>query len=601
MAKDTLRSGQLVTTFGPGSLIDLPDTAVILSGLDDWNYKNGEIPYIEEPRLLNALKRQLPNNPPKAFRSPPPAADNNTTEFDPNVVAWEFPEWFVVQKSENLKQGGKKRRMVHKSQLDGRKFRDDAGKLQSVVPIRFVRSCKKGHVDDIDWKAFVHETDDCKCLRPMWMEERGTSGTLADTWIVCGCEKERSMAQAARDKSSSLGFCTGRRPWLGAVSKESCSEHAKLLVRSASNAYFPQIASVISIPDGGGELVELVGKLWEKGLKTTQDNVPVPVLRNIPAIGDAIKSYTDDQVTEAIKSFLSGPSEDERPVKEVEFEVFSNVVSECGHDVPHGDFYARAMPEDQWKKDAPWMNAFDKIVLVHRLREVIAQIGFTRFESASQQLDGELDLDVEPSPLSRNQDWLPASENRGEGIFLKFDQEVIQEWAHSKKPLERGGILEAGFASKYEECDNKSFFGMPFYMIHSFSHMLMTQISLECGYPASSIRERIYAMKNGCGILIYTGSSDAQGTLGGLIQVGRDIKDIIRRALISAELCSNDPVCSHEEPNPDTQRELLGSACHGCLLVAETSCEWCNSFLDRALVVKTMSRSGSEFFKHYGF
>jgi len=208
---------------------------------------------------------------------------------------------------------------------------------------------------------------------------------------------------------------------------------------------------------------------------------------------------------------------------------------------------------------------------------------------------------VEPSPLSRNQDWLPASENRGEGIFLKFDQDVIQEWVHAQKTMDRGAILEAGFASKYEECENKQFHGIPFYMIHSFSHILMTQISLECGYPASSIRERIYAMKNGFGILIYTGASDAQGTLGGLIQVGRNIKDIIRRALISAELCSNDPVCSHETPNPDTQRELLGSACHGCLLVAETSCEWCNSFLDRALVVKTMSRSGSEFFKHYGF
>ena len=122
---------------------------------------------------------------------------------------------------------------------------------------------------------------------------------------------------------------------------------------------------------------------------------------------------------------------------------------------------------------------------------------------------------------------------------------------------------------------------------------------MECGYPASSIRERIYAIPElGYGVLLYTGSSDAEGTLGGLVQVGRRIHDHVRNALEMGELCSNDPVCAqHDPPNPHEHRFLHGAACHGCLLIAETSCEQQNEFLDRALVVPTVERSGIEFFR----
>ena len=129
--------------------------------------------------------------------------------------------------------------------------------------------------------------------------------------------------------------------------------------------------------------------------------------------------------------------------------------------------------------------------------------------------------------------------------------------------------------------------------------MLITTISLECGYPASSIRERIYAFSDvGYGILLYTGSPDSEGTLGGLIQEGRRIHEHMRHALTRAELCSNDPVCSQHQPdNLHERRFLHGAACHGCLLIAETSCEQNNDYLDRSLVVSTVEDRGVEFFK----
>jgi len=97
---------------------------------------------------------------------------------------------------------------------------------------------------------------------------------------------------------------------------------------------------------------------------------------------------------------------------------------------------------------------------------------------------------------------------------------------------------------------------------------------------------------------LYTGSSDAEGTLGGLIEVGRRIAGSIRGALELGKLCSNDPVCAQHAPESLHERRFLqGAACHGCLLLAETSCEQQNDLLDRALVVRTVQGEGAEFFQ----
>jgi hypothetical protein len=138
--------------------------------------------------------------------------------------------------------------------------------------------------------------------------------------------------------------------------------------------------------------------------------------------------------------------------------------------------------------------------------------------------------------------------------------------------------------------------GLPYVFLHSLSHLLITAVSLECGYAASSIRERIYAGASGYGILLYTGTPDAEGTLGGLVQVGRRIEQHLAAALAMGRLCSNDPVCAQHTPNQQEERFLLGAACHGCLLIAEPSCERRNELLDRALVEPAVEPLGSEFF-----
>jgi hypothetical protein len=133
-------------------------------------------------------------------------------------------------------------------------------------------------------------------------------------------------------------------------------------------------------------------------------------------------------------------------------------------------------------------------------------------------------------------------------------------------------------------------------MLHSLSHLLLTAISLECGYAASAIRERIYCQAPGvpgeppmAAVMLSTGTTGSEGTLGGLVEEGRQLRHHLREAWDLGRLCSNDPVCAaHDPSSASSDRRTEGAACHGCLYIAECSCERFNRYLDRALVVPTI-------------
>jgi hypothetical protein len=593
MSKPTLRASQVVTTFGPGAMVDLPEASVLIAGLDHWQHDPGQLHLIDEPRLVAKLVDEL-GLPRLTLRAPPPANDG-PQGMHPGIVAWRFPEWFIVQEAVITTAGHRRRRLVHLNALDKGRFRDDDRKNKSVVPIRFVRACTHGHIGDIDWPTFVHGAAGV-CPRDLWVEERGTSGDLDAISIVCACGASRSMSQAARKELRALGHCNGDRPWLGPGQRESCGELNRLLTRTASNAYFPQLMSVISIPDTRNPVDDVVRSLWEDFLVDVEDLAGLQKTRKKPTVAAKLEGLDDAEVMAAIGRVHAGAGGATRKVKEVEFEALTETKDALGADQPDGHFFARALPPAEWQ--APVTATLERVVLVHRLREVIAQVGFTRFEAAGPDIDGELDLGVESAALAADASWLPAVENHGEGVFLQFKAGVIDTWLKRPAVIERGVALQTGFAlwKRDHQQSNREFPGLPYILLHSLSHLLLTAVSLECGYPASSLRERVYARPGHYGILIYTGSPDAEGTLGGLVQAGRETPKHLRRAIELAALCSNDPVCAYHRPTEHDHQLLNGAACHGCLLIAETSCEQRNEFLDRALVTATVEALGAEFF-----
>jgi hypothetical protein len=213
-AHGQIRRSQVITTWGPGALLDLPHDSGIVGGLDTWP-KPSDLKEIVESRLARKLHIMTGVEAPRLYE--PPADSNDPREPTQGIGVWRFPEWFVVQKETSGDERERSRRLVNRKALDAH-GRFEGGQ---VVPTRFVRACPKGHVDDLDWYHFVHGPEDT-CRRRLWLDERGTSGDLGDLAICCDCGKRRSLADATEINRNPLGTCCGKRPWLGRRAAEAC-------------------------------------------------------------------------------------------------------------------------------------------------------------------------------------------------------------------------------------------------------------------------------------------------------------------------------------------------------------------------------------------
>lgn len=591
-----IRRSQVLTTFGPGAMIDLPKHSVIVGGLDHWLKATERI---DEPRLLKKV-REVTRNPQTELYAPPVDPQDPTGPMA-GITAWLFPEWFVTQETFEGKGGPRVRHLVPRKTLTRGKYVGADKKKHSVVPIRFVRACPKGHVSDIDWLAFVHRGEKCTHGGRLSLEERGTSGDLGETFVRCECGvPPRRLLDAQEKGMNALGNCNGHRPWLGPYTAEKCGIPSRLLIRSASNSYFPMLMRVISLPESDQDLKRKIADIWEEYLQGLEHIEELQFTRKKMAkVKTALEGYSDELVWSAIEArrvgevFTSG-----KTVKQAEFEAITKDADWLGEDGHDSDFFAERL-KTTWT-DVRFANCIERVVLVHRLREVSAMIGFTRFDAITPDKDGELSSEIVRAEIATEASWRPAIENRGEGIFIQLKNSAINAWMVRSEVVDRERQLLAGYEVWKATHPNvkREFFGGPYYLLHTLSHLLLITVSLECGYSLGSLRERVFASDGGYGILIYTATPDAEGTLGGLVEAGRKIESLLQAALETGRLCSNDPVCSHHDPKTrHDERYLLGSACHGCLLIAETSCEQFNDFLDRALLVPTVDDPGSAFFK----
>ena len=382
-AQGQLRRGQLITTFGPGSMMDLPEYSVIIGGLDEWKGVEEEI---VELRLLEKLREVHDVADLKLFA--PPASHTDPSLPPTNITAWQFPEWYVTQDVEVSGSGRDKvrsRKLVNADALEKRKF-NDGGVKKSVVPIRFVRACKFGHIGEIDWYYFTHANSENKsCRRQLYLDELGNSVDLGDVRVRCGCGAHRPLMDAVGNEVRSLGRCDGARPWLGAYSAEKeCPEWNKLLIRSASNAYFPQKMSVISLPARDERISKAVDSVW-MFLEAVESEEEVKYERKKDRVNNALDGISNSEVWDEIQSRKGLVAESKKSVKQAELETLMSVEEEVGNDIPDGDFYAKALPPSEWS--AGWMGGISRVVLVHRLREVVAQVGFTRFEPAATDIE----------------------------------------------------------------------------------------------------------------------------------------------------------------------------------------------------------------------
>lgn len=595
-----LRQSQLVTTFGPGAMVDLVDRAVVIGGLEHWFWGKAGYVALDDPRLRRSLVPRLKALDPdldlarEGYFRMPPEGDRDNPSTIVGIRALEFPKWFVCQSCRRLARAAegfedKKGRYQHECAKN---------KRSSAVPVRFVAACKRGHLSDFPWISFAHmDREGGVCDRPELSLFEKALGDIARIIVRCGnCESETPMSRA-----TVLPYrCGGDRPWLGGrAANEPCDQQSELLVRTASDAYFAQVVSALRLPDPKPDPLRqrLKAKdVWKAVQKVTTADELTLLAKLMDHVASAIQGHSLEAAVAAIRTENDAANAtSERPLRSAEYERLVNAPIELPgvQPDPGVEFAAYRVPKH--KIDLP--AGVGGLVVVPELREVRVQVSFSRFDSVGANLQGEFDFEkrpVKPAVLTLptgNEKWLPAAEVRGEGIFVELDDAAVRAW--EERPAVK---LRAELLKKAHEADGRGEFpGVRFYMIHSLSHLLLTAISLECGYAASAIRERTYcgqAEANGpnmAAVMLSTGTTGSEGTLGGLVEEGRRLRHHLREAWDLGRLCSNDPVCAaHDPSSASSDRRTEGAACHGCLYIAECSCEWFNRFLDRALVVPTI-------------
>lgn len=612
-----VRPSQLMFTYGVGALIDLPKLSVIVSGLDDWQLNPEYCHTIAESRLLQAVQFHLQHV--ERMVTPPLVVDESgdtnpdSPAFYAGVPVATFPRWMVCPRcrllaplSSNLFKLDSS--LYHPDQTCYRHTNCLKWNEPEVIPARFLAACENGHLDDFPWVEFAHREKESICDSPqLRLYERGPSGEARDLEVRCEtCKKNRRMSDAfGVENRKHLPLCRGRRPHLRDYDVEECIHQIRPIILGASNTWFPVSLSTIAIPVSADMVMQLVEEKWAKLRNVTGMEI-IAFLRSIGDLG-RLSQYSDQKIFEAIQAYKNqeqenGSTRKKPDLKTPEWKVFIE------HDSNLNDgenFKLRAVPPPQSAG-----SFIKQVVLAERLREVTALVGFTRIDSGGgEQEDPEMDIPTSTAPLARNSPtWVPASEVRGEGIFIQFDEERIRTWLNKKEVKERDSLFfeahKKWCKSRGIEEPEKSYPGMRYVLLHSFSHALMRQLSLECGYAAASIRERIYSSSSiagdqpsMAGILIYTSAPDSEGTLGGLVNLGEtDTLGLhIIHALENAMLCANDPLCAEHAPSRQGHT-VHAAACHACLFSPETSCERGNRYLDRSTLAKTVEIEQLSFF-----
>ena len=600
-----MRRSALIGPWGVGAIVPFPnDESLMIAGLDMWRYNDAKPFLIKDERLQRRLGVQ-------ELRWPPDFRKRNA---DPQncllkIPTVRFPTWHYCPFC-----GTMEKTTLYQQQPEcecypwgnGRKCNPSFRYRRKLIPERFIVICPEGHIDDFPVAEWLHyggeytyNPQKCKIRR----STGGASASLSGVYYECSCGAKKNISGAMRPGAlSKIGYeCKGTKPWLGIEKDEEnpCgNKDVRVVLRGATNVWFADTRSSIFIPTDPEQASKKILSILDSFYDTlsaaringewNRDFIDILADKNGVNREELYKAFLDREngigdtldVTQEI-------SEDEYRLAE-----YKVLIKNSGSDAQQ--FHSRNYPISVY--DPVIGKYFRSISLVHKLQETRAFVGFSRVEPNVMPIS-------ERKKMLRlgDESWLPAIQVQGEGIFFEFNKAAVEQWASLPTVKNRLQNLQDAF--------NNSIFGKysvgelrpEYVLIHTFAHLLINQLSFECGYGSSSIRERIYCEKTEnkygmYGVLLYTASGDSEGSLGGLVRQGEKgrIEDTIKDAIVNASWCSSDPVCIQSLGQGPESLNL--AACHNCALLPETCCENGNRLLDRGVVVGTLSNPEIGFF-----
>lgn len=572
-----IRKTQLITTFGVGSIVDFKDDTVVIASTDDWDYNPNDNEEVENRKIFNENLSAITNA--EYFLTPRTTQSTNKFSKEKNIPSYIFPEKLHCSRCGNL---------YDFRELDVKQRHKCPKCKNNLNASRFIVVCSKGHMDDFPYDWWVHSGNRCSSgvknprIRMINIYNRTDIDSLR---LECTeCKATKSMINIFSENALNELQCTCKHPHFKEPLSKSfygCHEKMRARLRSSSGVYFPITKSALLIPPWSRKVINCIQKNYIVLQSVDDKDKLIFAIRNILK-NDNI---SDDEVLRAWNTIKSSM---EQKKKRTELSVYTDeyTVLSNGENSNEDNFssYSAIVPHK-------YKNYFKQIVVIDKLTVTQAFTGFTRI---TRNEANKVAISQYPKK------WLPAVELTGEGIFIKFNDEMVAEWKNSNS-LRYKRMKKAMHNSKFT-FDN---FSETYVMLHTFAHLFIREISNICGYSASSIKEKIYSEIDEktnevkmCGVLIYVSSSDSDSSLGGLISIAdnEDIfESIIDSMLERASWCSGDPLCIYS--TKQGYKNFNYAACHDCTLLPETSCEHFNCFLDRASIVGMPDNLELGFFK----
>lgn len=565
------RGSQLLSCWGPGSIIPLPgDKMAVVTDPSLWVYEDIQQHEIVDSRMCNRLGIQHLYSPPGKGSSagvkvnwfPKYAYCSSCLEIQP-VVAGIGME--VRQKCRKLQGYGA----------------GNSCARSTMIPLRLVLACKAGHLSSLDYYALFRRNVNNGCKHDILRFRPAASAEPFMARIEChSCMEHRLIVQLTNITGND---CSGEKPWLELINGQyaidtNCKEKSNLyLIGSSALHYATQMASVY-IPDTLPMITDTVRRSVDN--LTNEHGMPLEEIRKILPSNPKLSNFPPMLVRQVISFVLDSADCVTEQLNEIEYR-------RQEHDfflgIQDGQYPVNEARPDIVAKSIDFTESllhtyFSRVLVLEKLRETRVFTGFSRLAQDAQL--------IRPTTALFKQDsWLPAVTQATEGILFFFRDEAINSWMkNSTISTYRTIINKCKFTTKGERWNPK------YFLLHSFSHAMIDAVADESGYPASSLRERIYCDGDNGGnmhaVLIYVTSGDSQGALGGLVRTAKNSENlprILKTAMHRAAWCSADPVCGSSEGQGSNNTNL--AACHYCILLPETSCECFNKFLDRNAMI----------------
>lgn len=553
-----IRPTQFITTYGPGAILETLRGPRLIYGIGESGLFDRESPLeyeIVEPALSSSLPEQG-----RIFRLPC-NADRDCEDSVGIYGTLAFPMWSLCTQHN----------LLYRRDLDKGKAcpkcpnmaKWKAWEQAGQQAVSFVFACPDGHLDEVPWVRLLHPTS--TSCRPTTIEWKGAGGPLRGVTLVCpDCGTTARLSDLYhRDHA-----CSGRFPE-DKNRDNPCQRRARLSQRGASDLFLPEVRSALTLPQVDSDLHKALRhsevrplldlKFRFKAKLDQTDWLEITGGRRVPdSVRQVIMEASEEQRAVAARQVAKeGEPTTGEQTRAAELRTLLESSRGKGHRSPNFEL------DTAGSREFPVGGATLRVTPVTRLRMVAAQTGYTRLSGSAVTTGYRFQGDL----------WFPGVEQFGEGLFLELEA----------PPVATGPTWRA-WEARFAECGEAASHPLMVWW-HTLSHRLIRALSVDSGYSAAAVRERLYLDGDVGGLLIYAVQPGGDGTLGGLVALVPRLSRILHSALGQLDGCSNDPLCGDQRVSP---QRANGAACYACSLLSETSCEMRNLSLDRRLMLETL-------------